>query len=90
MIGHRLPLLIRLWQSIAEYECHGHRRDRARVYRSLRREMQARRTRARVVAAAAQRFLAHGYAGTTMRAVALNAGVALPTVELPSGPRHGC
>ncbi len=53
-----------------------------RVYRSLRREMQARRTRARIVAAAAQRFLAHGYAGTTMRAVALDAGVALPTVEL--------
>ena len=44
--------------------------------------MQARRTRARIIAAAAQRFLAHGYAGTTMRAVALNAGVALPTVEL--------
>ena len=53
-----------------------------RVYRSLRREMQARRTRARIIAAAAQRFLAHGYAGTTMRAVALDAGVALPTVEL--------
>ena len=53
-----------------------------RVYRSPRREMQARRTRARIIAAAAQRFLAHGYAGTTMRAVALDAGVALPTVEL--------
>ncbi len=53
-----------------------------RVYRSLRREMQARRTRARIIAAAAQRFLAHGYAGTTMRAVALDADVALPTVEL--------
>ena len=53
-----------------------------RVYCSLRREMQARRTRARIIAAAAQRFLAHGYAGTTMRAVALDAGVALPTVEL--------
>ena len=34
------------------------------------------------MAAATQRFLAHGYAGTTMRAVALDAGVALPTVEL--------
>jgi TetR/AcrR family transcriptional regulator of autoinduction and epiphytic fitness len=53
-----------------------------RGYRSPRREMQARRTRARIIAAAAQRFLAHGYAGTTMRAVALDAGVALPTVEL--------
>jgi AcrR family transcriptional regulator len=54
----------------------------ARGYRSPRREMQARRTRARIIAAAAQRFLAHGYAGTTMRAVALDADVALPTVEL--------
>ena len=54
----------------------------ARGYRSPRREMQARRTRARIIAAAAQRFLAHGYAGTTVRAVALDAGVALPTVEL--------
>ena len=43
--------------------------------------MQARRA-ADIIAAAAQRFLAHGYAGTTMRAVALDAGVALPTVEL--------
>src|ERR1017187_10039082 len=53
-----------------------------RGYRSPGREMQARRTRARIIAAAAQRFLVHGYAGTTMRAVALDAGVALPTVEL--------
>lgn len=53
-----------------------------RGYRSPRREMQARRTRARIIAAAAQRFLVHGYAGTTMRAVALDAGVSLPTVEL--------
>jgi AcrR family transcriptional regulator len=44
--------------------------------------MQARRTRARIIAAAAQQFLAHGCAGTTMRAVALDADVALPTVEL--------
>src|ERR1039457_1420671 len=54
----------------------------ARGYRSPGREKQARRTRARIIAAAAQRFLVHGYAGTTMRAVALDAGVALPTVEL--------
>ena len=44
--------------------------------------MQARQTRDRIIAAAAQRFLAHGYAGTTMRMVALDAGMALPTVEL--------
>jgi len=41
----------------------------ARRYRSPRREQQARRTRARIIAAAAQRFLARGYAATTMRAV---------------------
>lgn len=53
-----------------------------RGYRSPRRDTQARQTRARIIAAAAQRFLARGYAGTTMRAVARDAGVALPTVEL--------
>jgi len=60
---------------------------RARRYRSLRREQQARATRARIVAAAARRFLARGYAGTTMRAVAADAGVALPTVELVFGTK---
>jgi AcrR family transcriptional regulator len=53
-----------------------------RRYRSPRREQQARHTRARIIAAAARRFLEHGYAATTMRAVATDAGVALPTVEL--------
>jgi AcrR family transcriptional regulator len=53
-----------------------------RGYRSPRRENQARQTRARILEAAARRFLAHGYSGTTMRAVALDAGVSLPTVEL--------
>ena len=59
----------------------------ARRYRSPRREQQARRTRARITAAAAQRFLACGYAATTMRAVAAGAGVALPTVELAFGTK---
>jgi AcrR family transcriptional regulator len=58
-----------------------------RRYRSPRREQQARRTRARITAAAAQRFLACGYAATTMRAVAADAGVALPTVELTFGTK---
>jgi AcrR family transcriptional regulator len=53
-----------------------------RRYRSPRREQQARLTRARIITAAAGRFLARGYAATTMRAVAADAGVALPTVEL--------
>ena len=59
----------------------------ARVYRSPRREDQARQTRARIIAVAARRFLAHGYSGTTMRAVAADAGVALPTVELAFGTK---
>jgi AcrR family transcriptional regulator len=59
----------------------------ARRYRSPRREEQARRTRARITVAAARRFLAHGYAATTMRAVAADAGVALPTVELAFGTK---
>ena len=58
-----------------------------RRYRSPHREQQARRTRARIVAAAARRFLDLGYAGTTMRAVAADAGVALPTVELAVGTK---
>src|SRR5258708_19355374 len=57
-------------------------RPAGRGYHSPRREMQAGQTRARIIAAAAQRFLAHGYAGTTMRMGALDACVALPTVEL--------
>jgi AcrR family transcriptional regulator len=59
----------------------------ARRYRSPRREEQARRTQARITAAAGGRFLVHGYAGTTMRAVAADAGVALPTVELTFGTK---
>src|ERR671935_64729 len=56
----------------------GSREDRpggapARPYRSPARERQARRTRAGIVAAAQRRFLEHGYAGTTMRGVALAA-----------------
>jgi TetR/AcrR family transcriptional regulator, regulator of autoinduction and epiphytic fitness len=59
----------------------------ARRYQSPRREQQARRTRARIITAAARRFLDRGYAGTTMRAVAADAGVALPTVELAVGTK---
>lgn len=58
-----------------------------RRYRSPRREQQARRTRARIITAAGRRFLACGYAATTMRSVATEAGVALPTVELIFGTK---
>ena len=56
--------------------------DKPRRYRSPRREQQARETRARIITAAAARFLSDGYAPTTLRAVAADAGVALPTLEL--------
>lgn len=52
-----------------------------RPYRSPKRQQQARHTRRRILAAAAEQFRTHGYAGTTMSAVAAAAGVAVPTVE---------
>jgi AcrR family transcriptional regulator len=52
-----------------------------RPYRSSTRDAQARRTRRRVLAAAAAAFLDRGYGGTTIRAVAAAAGVSVPTVE---------
>jgi AcrR family transcriptional regulator len=58
-----------------------------RVYRSSRREEQARRTRARILDAATTAFLERGYAGTTVRAVATAAGVSVPTVELGFGTK---
>jgi AcrR family transcriptional regulator len=61
----------------------------ARSYRSALREQQARWTRRRIVAAATEQFRAHGYAGTTMRAIAASAGVSLPTVEALFGTKPG-
>ena len=52
-----------------------------RTYRSDQRESQARSTRLRVVAAATATFLECGYAGTTMRTIAAEAHVSVPTVE---------
>lgn len=51
-----------------------------RGYSSPLREEAALRTRRRIVSAATRLFVAHGYAGTTFDAVALEAGVARPTV----------
>src|SRR3954469_25469934 len=58
-----------------------------RSYRSSRREAGARRTRRRVGEAAASVFVAGGYAGATIRAVAAEAGVSVPTVELLFGTK---
>jgi AcrR family transcriptional regulator len=51
-----------------------------RRYRSTTRQEQARRTRVAIIQAAHRLFLANGYAGTTMPAVAAAAGVAVQTV----------
>lgn len=51
-----------------------------RRYTSPRREEQARATRAAVLAAAAELFTEHGYAATSMAAVAARAGVSAQTV----------
>jgi AcrR family transcriptional regulator len=58
-----------------------------RPYRSPRREEQARQTRSRICAAAAAQFLDRGYAGATMRDIAAEAGVAVPTVEAAFGTK---
>ena len=51
-----------------------------RRYESPVREARARRTRAHVVDTAGRLFAAHGYAGTSMRQIAAEAGVSLETV----------
>jgi TetR/AcrR family transcriptional regulator, regulator of autoinduction and epiphytic fitness len=53
-----------------------------RAYQSSQREAQTRQTRRRILGSATTLFLDRGYAGTTMRAIATDAHVALPTVEL--------
>jgi AcrR family transcriptional regulator len=58
-----------------------------RSYRSTRRAEQARRTRRRILDTAREAFVARGYAGTTVRAVAADAGVSVPTVELLFGTK---
>src|ERR1700753_2813446 len=58
-----------------------------RPYRSARRKEQARRTRGRICAAATGQFLAAGHAGTTVKAVAAAAGVAVPTGEAAFGTK---
>jgi AcrR family transcriptional regulator len=62
-------------------------RQPRRGYTSAARTEQARRTRQRVIEAATHLFVQQGYAATTMRAIAAEAGVSLPTVELLFGTK---
>ncbi|MCU1344626.1 MAG: hypothetical protein JWL70_892 [Acidimicrobiia bacterium] len=59
---------------------------RKRVYHSALRAEQADQTRRRLLDAAAACFAEHGYAGTTMKAIAERAGVSVETVQL-NGPK---
>jgi len=60
---------------------------RKRRYSSPVREESARRTRAAIVAAAAELFIARGYAATSLADVAAMAGVARPTVFAAFGSK---
>ena len=61
--------------------------EEIRHYRSPLREARARSTRRRVIEAATAAFLDRGYAATTMRGVAADAGVSVPTVEAQFGTK---
>jgi AcrR family transcriptional regulator len=60
-----------------------------RRYDSSRRRQQARQTREDIVAAARNRFLADGFAATTIAAVAADAGVSIDTVYKTFGGKPG-
>jgi len=60
---------------------------KSRRYRSPRRDEQARRTRSSILAAARRLFSEQGYAGTTVAAIAAEAGVAVDTVYAAVGPK---
>lgn len=58
-----------------------------RRYNASRRRLAAEQTRRSIMEASRQLFLEHGYAGTTMPAIAEAAGVALDTVYAAIGPK---
>jgi AcrR family transcriptional regulator len=63
--------------------------DGRRPYNSPRRREQAEATRVQIAAAARRLFAARGWAGTTVRDVAREAGVAEPTVYATYGSKAG-
>ena len=62
---------------------------RRRPYSSAVRDEQAARTRERILEAAAELFVEHGYGRTTMKDVAARAGVARDTVHATFGSKSG-
>ncbi|MEE6261254.1 TetR/AcrR family transcriptional regulator [Plantactinospora sonchi] len=60
-----------------------------RRYESVRRTTQAQQTRAEIALAARRLFVSHGWAGTTVREVAREAGVSVPTVYAAYGNKSG-
>src|SRR5690349_5136738 len=60
-----------------------------RTYDSSHRQARARANRRAMVAAARDRFLAEGYAATTLAEVAADAGVSVPTVYKAFGNKGG-
>ncbi|WP_039824973.1 TetR/AcrR family transcriptional regulator [Nocardia testacea] len=60
-----------------------------RGYDSLRRQAQAQRTRAEIAEAARRLFVARGWGATTVREVAQEAGVSVPTVYAAYGNKTG-
>src|SRR5260370_34231249 len=59
-----------------------------RRYNSTRRQAQARETRQQILAAARVLFITRGFAGTTMEAIAQEAGVAVETVYTSFGNKR--
>jgi AcrR family transcriptional regulator len=59
-----------------------------RKYNSERRQAQARETRSQIVQAARRLFIERGYAGTTIEAIAQEAGVAVETVYSAFGSKR--
>jgi AcrR family transcriptional regulator len=59
-----------------------------RPYSSARRDAQARETRGSILDAAGQLFVTHGYAATTIQAIAEHAGVAVQTVYAAFGNKR--
>lgn len=66
----------------------GARAQRPRLYCSVKRQEQARRTRRQILDAASEAFRVSGYGGTTMNAVATAAGVSVRLSSSSSRPRR--